>query len=83
MAKMDTILAAYSDGILCVWRPHKHGWVEVRGTLDQSSIDPLQLVIDGLSGPLVGGELMAGNIASINERMYKRDYPILCKLLEE
>jgi hypothetical protein len=59
------------------------GWVEVRGTLDVSENDPLQRVLDTLPGPLVGGELMAGNIATINSRMYAPALPILSALLAE
>ena len=83
MKKRDTILAAYGGGVLLIWRPHMRGWVEVRGTLDESSSDPLQRVIDTLPGPLVGGELMAGNVATINERMYAPALPILAALLDE
>jgi len=79
----DTILAAYKGGVLAIWRPRQRGWVEVRGTLDISPSDPLQRVIDALPGPLVGGELMAGNIAVINKDMYMQAYPILAALLEE
>lgn len=83
MVKRDTILAAYAGGVLAIWRPRHRGWVEVRGTLDEREDDPLQRVIDALPGPLVGGELMAGNIATINERMYKQALPILAALLQE
>ena len=83
MAKRDTILAAYEGGVLAIWRPHMRGWVEIRGTLDEAPSDPLQLVMDSLPGPLVGGELMAGNIATINSRMYHQAYPILAALLDE
>lgn len=69
--------------MLAIWRPHMRGWVEIRGTLDESPTDPLQAVIDRLPGPLVGGELMAGNIATINEAMYAQAHPILAALLEE
>jgi hypothetical protein len=79
----DVILAAYAGGVLSIWRPHQRGWVEVRGTLDESPDDPLQRVIDALPGPLVGGELMAGNIATINWRMYHQALPILAALLDE
>ena len=79
----DTILAAYEGGVLAIWRPREHGWVEVRGTLDTSPHDPLQRVMDALPGPLVGGELLAGNIATINSRMYAQAYPILAALLAE
>ena len=79
----DTILAAYKGGVLAIWRPHVRGWVEVRGTLDKCEGDPLQAVIDNLPGPLVGGELMAGNVATINWRMYAQAYPILAALLDE
>jgi hypothetical protein len=83
MKKRDVILAAYEGGVLTIWRPHQRGWVEVRGTLDECASDPLQAVIDRLPGPLVGGELMAGNIATINERMYAQALPILTALLQE
>ena len=83
MVKRDTILAAYAGGVLAIWRPHMRGWVEVRGTLDISPHDPLQRVMDALPGPLVGGELLAGNIATINSRMYHQAYPILAALLDE
>lgn len=79
----DTILAAYAGGVLAIWRPRQRGWVEVRGELDKSLCDPLQRVIDALPGPLVGGELMAGNIAVINADMYAQAYPILAALLDE
>lgn len=79
----NTILAAYEGGVLTIWRTREAGWVEVRGTLDQCASDPLQLVIDRLPGPLVGGELMAGNIAAVNDDMYSQAYPILAALLEE
>ena len=79
----DTILAAYKGGVLAIWRPHMRGWVEIRGTLDESPSDPLQLVMDALPGPLVGGELMAGNIAVINDAMYSQAHPILAALLAE
>lgn len=79
----DTILAAYAGGVLAIWRPRQRGWVEVRGTLDISPSNPLQAVIDRLPGPLVGGELMAGNIAVINADMYQQAYPILAALLDE
>ena len=82
MIKRDTILAAYEGGVLAIWRPYEPGWLEIRGKLDECASDPLQLVIDRLSGPLVGGELMAGNIATINWRMYSKDYPILAGLLD-
>jgi hypothetical protein len=80
MIKRDTILAAYARGVLTIWRPYEPGWLEIRGKLDECASDPLQIVIDRLSGSLVGGELMAGNIASINWRMYRKDYPILAAL---
>ena len=83
MATSNTILAAYEGGVLTLWRPRQRGWVEIRGTLDQCASDPLQLVIDRLPGPLVGGELMAGNIATINKDMYAPALPILAALLEE
>ena len=83
MTKSETILAAYEGGVLAIWRPRERGWVEVRGTLDESPSDPLQAVLDRLPGPLVGGELMAGNIATINERMYAPALPILAALLAE
>lgn len=83
MAKRETILAAYEGGVLTIWRTRQRGWVEVRGKLDESPSDPLQLVIDSLPGPLVGGELMAGNIAAINDSMYEQAYPILAALLQE
>jgi hypothetical protein len=81
--KLTAILVAYKTGVLAIWRVREAGWVEVRGELDKSPSDPLQAVIDRLSGPLVGGELMAGNIATVNERMYTGDYSILAALLEE
>jgi len=83
MVKRDVILVAYRGGVLAIWRPHIRGWVEVRGTLDQCASDPLQAVIDRLPGPLVGGELMAGNVATINERMYAQALPVLAALLDE
>jgi len=83
MAKRETILAAYAGGVLAIWRPRQRGWVEVRGTLDEREDDPLQRVMDALPGPLVGGELMAGNIAAINDDMYQQAYPILAALLQE
>jgi hypothetical protein len=79
----DTILAAYKGGVLVLWRTRQPGWVEVRGELDKRLDDPLQLVMDRLPGPLVGGELMAGNIAAVNDTMYSQAYPILAALLEE
>ena len=79
----NTILAAYAGGVLAIWRPRERGWVEVRGTLDASPHNPLQRVMDALPGPLVGGELMAGNIAVINADMYAQAYPILAALLDE
>jgi hypothetical protein len=83
MKKSDTILAAYEGGVLAIWRTREAGWVEIRGELDKREDDPLQLVMDRLPGPLVGGELMAGNVATINERMYAPALPILAALLEE
>jgi hypothetical protein len=83
MASSNTILAAYEGGVLTLWRTREAGWVEVRGELDKREDDPLQLVIDRLPGPLVGGELMAGNIATINKDMYAPALPILAALLEE
>ena len=83
MAKRETILAAYEGGVLTIWRTRQRGWVEVRGKLDECEGDPLQAVIDSLPGPLVGGELMAGNVATINERMYAEALPILAALLED
>lgn len=82
MKKRDTILAAYEGGVLALWRTREAGWVEIRGELDKREDDPLQLVIDALPGPLVGGELMAGNIAAINDTMYQQAYPILAALLD-
>jgi hypothetical protein len=82
MKKRDTILAAYEGGVLALWRTREAGWVEIRGELDKREDDPLQLVIDALPGPLVGGELMAGNIAAINDAMYQQAYPILAALLD-
>ena len=82
MATSNTILAAYEGGVLTLWRTREAGWVEVRGELDKREDDPLQLVIDALPGPLVGGELMAGNIAAINDTMYAQAYPILAALLD-
>lgn len=82
MEKRDTILAAYEGGVLALWRTREAGWVEIRGELDKREDDPLQLVIDRLPGPLVGGELMAGNIAAINDTMYAQAYPILAALLD-
>ena len=83
MAKRETILAAYEGGVLTIWRTRMAGWVEVRGKLDECEDDPLQAVIDALPGPLVGGELLAGNIATINDSMYEQAYPILAALLQE
>lgn len=83
MAKRETILVAYEGGVLTIWRTRQRGWVEVRGKLDESKDDPLQAVIDALPGPLVGGELMAGNIAAVNDSMYEQAYPILAALLQE
>lgn len=82
-AKRETILAAYEGGVLAIWRTRMAGWVEIRGKLDEREDDPLQRVIDALPGPLVGGELLAGNIAAINDDMYAHAYPILAALLEE
>lgn len=81
--KRVSILAAYEGGVLTIWRTREAGWVEIRGTLDESLDDPLQRVIDALPGPLVGGELLAGNIAAINDDMYSQAYPILAALLDE
>lgn len=58
-------------------------WLEVRGRLDEDSLDPLQQVVDSLSGPLVGGELMAGATASVTPTFYAQDYPVLTRLLQD
>lgn len=56
-------------------------WLEVRGRLDVDANDPLQKVLDSLSGPLVGGELMAGSSAAVTPTHYARDYPVLLALV--
>lgn len=57
--------------------PHR---VEVRGAYDVEDSE-FQRVIDALPGPLVGGELFAGNTATVNERMYTQAWPVLSELL--
>ncbi len=83
----EVFFAAYQNGkeqdVLVIWTPKSDKWLEVRGKLDISEDDLLQSVIDKFPGSLVGGELMAGNIASITDRMYKDALPILKKLWDE
>ena len=56
--------------------------VEVRGVYDVPGADSdFQRIIDRLPGPLVGGELFAGNTAHVNGRMYAAAWPVLAEIL--
>ncbi len=57
--------------------------VEVRGHLDVDASDPLQVLIDRLPGGLVGGELMAGNVAHVDGRSYAAALDVLERLFAE
>lgn len=74
---------AGDQDVLVVWRVAERGWVEVRGLYDVREDDPLQRVLDALPGPLVGGELMAGQVATVTDRMYAGARGVLEALLAE
>lgn len=80
--RVKLISSANGDDVLVV-QDRDGNRVEVRGRLDEDESDPLQAVIDALPGPLVGGELMAGNEASVSDRMYAGALPVLAALFDE
>lgn len=58
-------------------------FIEIRGTYDVDESSPFQQAIDRLPGPLVGGELMAGNLATVTDKFYKDAYPVLVDMLSQ
>lgn len=66
---------------LRIWSSKKKP-VEIRGTYDVDMDSPFQKAIDSLPGPLVGGELMAGHIATVTDKFYAGAYSVLKNMLE-
>lgn len=58
-------------------------FIEIRGSYEEGENSPFQQAIDSLTGPLVGGELMAGHMAIVTDRFYGKDYPTLVKILQD
>lgn len=73
-----------SDGqhALVIWKKEKPGWVEVRGTYDESEDDPLQRVLDSFPGWFVSG-IFSSEIEPVScYDHYIEPYRILEGLLE-
>ena len=79
----------YHDGeyvLVLHWAGSPH-FVEVRGAFDTGEDSDFQRVIDALPGPLVGGELFSGNVATVmvagggRKGLYADAWPVLAEIL--